>query len=227
MYNTAIKNNSEVVICDMHDHYEDGTTKYLNCTKFQSVYTVTPSASNKIFKKSIIENLTFLNGKWYEDFNFTTKVLLKKPKISVISEAYYNCHVRNSSTMNNNNSLKNLDMIDVIDDLIVYAKKQNLYDDNIFKYLIFDHILITTINRVSIQKNTDTKKVILTLRKYCHVNLINYKKLPFYSTISKKRKIIATLNYYGLHNISKIILLINSKFKGGFYGKVKCNNSGL
>lgn len=219
MYNKAKEDNSDLVICDMMDHYENGTKKYLNCTKFKSVYTVSPSASNKIFKKTLINNLKFLNGKWYEDFNFTTKVLLENPKISVISEAYYNCHVRNSSTMNNNNSLKNLDMIDVIDDLIVYAKNKNLYNENIFKYLIFDHILITTINRVSMHKNSDAKKVISVLRKYAHNNLNNYKKLPFYGTISKQRKIIATLNYYSLHNISKILLIFKSKIKGGFLCK--------
>lgn len=214
MYNIAINDNSELVICDMKDHHEDGTTIKLNCTKFDSIYKVTPSACNKIFKKVIIEDLTFLNNKWYEDFNFTTKVLLKGPKISVISEPYYNCHVRLDSTMNNNNSLKNLDIIDVIEDLIHYAKQNHLYDDDIFKYIIFEHVLITTINRVTKQNNADTKKVISTLRKYCHSNLVNYKKAPFYRTIPTQRKIIATLNYYGLHNISKIILTIKSKIKG-------------
>ena len=121
--------------------------------------------------------------------------------------------------MNNNNSKKNLDMIDVIDDLIDYTKSQKIYDENIFKYLIFNHILITTINRVSFQKNKDKSKVISNLRKYCHDNLTNYKKLEFYKTIPKARKIIATLNYYGLHNISKTLLITKAKLKGGIYEK--------
>ena len=170
MYNKAKQDNSDLVICDMTDNYENGTKKYLNCTKFTSVYTVSPSASNKIFKKAVIRDIKFINGKWYEDFNFTTKILLNNPKISTISEAYYNCHVRDTSTMNNNNSKKNLDMIDIIDDLILYAKNNKIYDENIFKYLIFNHILITTINRVSFQKNKDKSKVISNLRKYCHDN---------------------------------------------------------
>lgn len=210
MYNKALEDDSEVVICDMLDHYEDGSTKELNCTKFDSVYNVTPSASNKIFKKSIIENLTFLNGKWYEDFNFTTKVLLKCPRISMISEPYYNCHFRLNSTMNNNNSLKNLDIIDVIEDLIHYAKQNGLYDENIFKYLIFNHILITTINRVSNHKNKDKKSVIKQLRNYCILNLKDYTKCEFYNLIPQPRKIIAKLNYYGLHNISKLLLNIKN-----------------
>ena len=213
MYNTAIKDNSELVICDMIDHHEDGTKIKLNCTKFDSIYKVTPSACNKIFRKTMIEDLTFLNDKWYEDLNYTTKVLLKNPRISVISEAYYNCHVRNSSIMNNNNSLKNLDIIDVIEDLIHYAKQNGLYDENIFKYLIFNHRLITTINRVSNHKNKDKKSVIKQLRNYCILNLKDYTKCEFYNLIPQPRKIIAKLNYYGLHNISK--LLLNIKNGGG------------
>jgi len=213
MYNKAIENDSDIVICDMVDCFEDGKKKFYNCTKYNSVYQVTPSASNKIFKRKSIGEIRFLNDKWYEDFNFTTKLLLKNPKISVVSKPFYNCNVRNLSTMNNNNSLKNLDMIFVIDDLIKYAKDNNLYDENIFKYLIFDHILITTINRVAFQKNKEKKKVIKELRKYSKLNLKNYKKQEFYKLIPKQRKIISKLNFYGLHNISKLLLTIKSKIK--------------
>lgn len=211
MYDLALKDNSDVVICDMADYYEDGSKKTFNCTQYNSVYEVTPSACNKIFKKEIIKNAHFLNGLWYEDLNFTTKIFLNTSKISTLPNLYYNCHARKYSIMNNNNSIKNLDIIDVIDDLKKYAKGNNLYDDNIFKYLIFNHILITTINRVSKQKSKDKKKVIKSLRNYCKLNLKNYKKQDFYKTIPVNRKIIANLNYYGFNNISKIILNIKSK----------------
>ena len=187
MYGVAIKENSDIVICDMIDYYEDGTRKFLNCTKFNSIYNVTPSASNKIFRKSFINNVRFLNGLWYEDFNFTTKLLFNNPKISTISNLYYNCHSRKDSTMNNNNSKKNLDIITIIEDLKQYAKQNNLYDDNIIKYLIFDHILITTINRVERQKNLEKSDVIKKLRSYCKQNLKNYKKQPFYLFFVRSR----------------------------------------
>lgn len=213
MYNLAIKDNSDVVICDMADYYEDGSRITFNATKYTFVYNVTPSACNKIFKRSIIKDIQFLNGLWYEDFNFTTKILLNNPKISTIPNLYYNCHARRLSTMNNNNSIKNLDIIAVIDDLKNYAIQNNLYDDNIFNYLIFDHILITTINRVSNHKNKDKKSVIKALRKYCIQNLKDYKKQPFYKQVPIKRKLIANLNFYGFNNISKILLNIKANLK--------------
>lgn len=206
MYNLAKKTNSDIVICDMIDHYENGSTKYYNCTKYDSVYKVTPSACNKIFKKIIIGDIRFLNGEWYEDFNFTTKFLMQNGKISTISKGYYHCNARRVSTMNNNNSLKNLDMITVIEDLIDYSKSNNLYDENIINYLIFEHILITSINRVALQKNKDAKKVIKVFIDYCHEKINNYQQMDFYKSINWKRKIIAWLNYNKLYVLSKLII---------------------
>ena len=213
MYNIAIKEKSDIVICDMVDHFSDGTQKYYNCTKYSSIYTVTPSACNKLFKKSIIEDIQFMSNVWYEDFNFTTKILFKSPRISTIQKPYYHCNVRKTSTMNNNNSLKNLDMITVIDDLRQYAISTNTYNKNVFYYLIFEHILITTVNRVAMQKNQDTKLVIKKLLKYCKKNIPDYKKNDFYKGIPLVRKIIAELNYCGLYKISKIMLKIKSNLR--------------
>ena len=210
MYNLAHQNKSDIVVCDMIDHYEDGSSKEFNCTKYTSVYEVTPSACNKIFKRSIIGNIRFLNGEWYEDFNFTTKLLMLDVKIDTISKCFYHCHARRISTMNNNNSLKNLDIITVINDLIKYAKENNLYDRNIFSYLIFDHILITTINRVSKQHSENKKEVLNKLNEYCKNNLSNYKKLPFYKNVKLTRKIIANLNYMKLYKLSHLLLNIKA-----------------
>lgn len=213
MYSLAKKDNSDIVICDMVDHYANYTI-YHNCTKYNSVFEVTPSACNKIFKKELIKDFRFLSKLWYEDFNFTTKILFNTDKISNISEGFYHCNCGHESTMNNNNSKKNLDMIIIMDDIINYLKENKKYDENIVSYLIFEHILITTINRLAFQKSKDKKETINIFLKYCKDNISNYTKLPFYNKISRNRKIIAWLNYHDLYNVSKIILLLKGKMKG-------------
>ena len=205
MYSLAKKDNSDIVICDIIYH---------NCTKYNSVFEVTPSACNKIFKKELIKDFRFLSKLWYEDFNFTTKILFNTDKISNISEGFYHCNCGHESTMNNNNSKKNLDMIIIMDDIINYLKENKKYDENIVSYLIFEHILITTINRLAFQKSKDKKETINIFLKYCKDNISNYTKLPFYNKISRNRKIIAWLNYHDLYNVSKIILLLKGKMKG-------------
>ena len=213
MYSLAKKDNSDIVICDMVDHYANYTI-YHNCTKYNSVFEVTPSACNKIFKKELIKDFRFLSKLWYEDFNFTTKILFNTDKISNISEGFYHCNCGHESTMNNNNSKKNLDMIIIMDDIINYLKENKKYDENIVSYLIFEHILITTINRLAFQKSKDKKETINIFLKYCKDNISNYTKLPFYNKISRNRKIIAWLYYHDLYNVSKIILLLKGKMKG-------------
>lgn len=213
MYSLAKKENSDIVICDMVDHYINYTI-YHNCTKYNSVFEVTPSACNKIFKKELIKDFRFLSKLWYEDFNFTTKILFNTNKISNISEGLYHCNCGHESTMNNNNSKKNLDMIIIMDDIINYLKDNKKYDENIVSYLIFDHILITTINRLALQKSKDKKETINIFLKYCKDNISTYTKMPFYNKISRNRKIIAWLNYHDLYNVSKIILLLKGKMKG-------------
>ena len=213
MYNKAVENDSDIVICDMANAYNNGTLINLNCTKYNSIYKVTPSVCNKLFNKNIIANIKFLEGIWYEDLNFTTKLLLKKPKITTISEPLYNCNVHFGSITNNNESLKNLDIIIVIDDLIKYSKENNCYDNDIISFLIFQHILIDAINRVNFQKNKNKMEVLKKLQTYCKTNLKNYENLPFYKEINKNRKIIAKLNYLGLFIIAKLLLNIKAKLK--------------
>ena len=120
--------------------------------------------------------------------------------------------------MNNNNSQKNLDILYILDDARDYLKKNNCFDENIYNYLVFDHVLITTINRVSVQKNKDKNKVIKEIIKYCHKNISNYKKYNFYKEISRNRRIIAFLNYHYLYNISKLFIIFEESL-GGLYGK--------
>lgn len=211
MYELAEAKNSDIVICDMLDHYADGTTVHHNCTKFDSVYTVTPSASNKIFKRSAIDQLRFVEKIWYEDFNFTTKLLFQNPNISVISEPYYHCNCRAVSTMNNNNSKKNLDIITAMDDIIDYAKRNDCYDENIIQFLVFHHILMATINRVAAQNSSDKKMVLAKLVAYCKANLKDYTKHEFYKSIEGKRKLIGFLNYHGLYDLSKLIFAMKAK----------------
>lgn len=212
MYNLAKKRKSDIVICDMIDHYPDKTI-YHNCTKYNSIYEVTASACNKIFKRKFIGEKRFTEGIWYEDFEFTTRLLFKTKNISQISKGYYNCNCGHESTMNNNNSKKNLDILLVLENIKKYAKENKAYNKNDFEFLVFHHVLITTINRVELQHNSEKKGVLKVLLDYCKKNISDYRKQEFYKSIPRNRKIIAFLNYHKLQYISKILLKIKNCIK--------------
>ena len=210
MYELAEKENADVVVCDMIDVYQDKEI-YQDCTNFEKLYKTTPSVCNKIFKKELFEKVKFKGKMWYEDLNIMLKIMNNIERISVIHKGYYKCNCRDNSTMRNNNSKKNLDMIWAIDDAKEYQIENKIFDKNVYSYVVFDNILITTINRVQSQKNKDKKEVIKKLRNYCKENIKDYYKQEFYSKIPRNRKIVAFLNYHGLSKISQILINIKRK----------------
>ena len=208
MYNKLKSVKGDIVICDMVDHFVDGKELYHDCTNYFFKYEKSGSSSNKIFKKLLIDNLKFYEGIWYEDLNFTTKLLMQTNKICTVSEGLYHCNVREISTMTNNNSLKNLDIIVCLDDLKEYLKNNKIKKwKEVYSYLVFSNILIGAINRVSYHKeNKDKSRVLKELTNYCRKNIYDYKKCDFYKSIPRNTKIVAWFNYHKMCYFSKIIL---------------------
>lgn len=215
MINLAENNNYDIVISDTVDHYPTRIV-YHHASVFESKYTVTPSAANKIFRKEFVGDIRFAEGLWYEDFCFTTQCLYKTEKIGTIPKPFYNCHCREESTMSNNNSIKNLDILEVLDIIKEFIYSQDDENDKklIMDYLVFDHVLITTINRVSAQANKDKKIVINKLLSYVKKQNIDFKRTEEYFKIPKKRMVIAKLNYFGLASAGRVILSFVGKLKG-------------
>ncbi|MBQ7233687.1 MAG: glycosyltransferase family 2 protein [Bacillales bacterium] len=212
MYQKAETEKADIVICDMVDHFPNHEI-YHHASQFEDKFTVTPSACNKIFKRSFAEDVCFPEGLWYEDFEYTTKQLMKTEKISVIHKGFYHCHCREVSTMRNDNSTKNKDILKVVENLELFAKEngwQEKYADAI-EYLYIDHILLTTINRLEIQKNRKKREVIQYLRRaVCKKYPCFYKSAAF-QKLNGNRRLIAWLNAKGLSTVSKMLFDIKAK----------------
>lgn len=213
MYKKAKEEDADIVVCNTTDYYKDYAV-YHKPAEFTNKLKQTPSPCNKLFKRSFIGDLRFPEGKmWYEDFTFVTELLMMTDKIARCENDYYQCNCREESTMSNNNSPKNLDMIKALDLIIKFAKDNNLYDryKEDIDFMIIDHILITTINRVAKQTHPEKERVIEELREYVKNQLSNVKKLKVFKEMPLNRRIVAALNLQGLHNVSKTILSIKAK----------------
>lgn len=214
MYEKAEKEDADIVICDMVDHFPDRTVCYPS-SRFENKFKVTPSACNKLFKRSLVKEDVFPVGLWYEDFEFTTMQLMKTDCISVIHKGLYHCHCREVSTMYNNNSEKNQDILVVLEHLVEYVEKNRWYEKykNVLEYLYIDHVLITSINRVQKQTNEKKKIVINNLRKEVLKRYNSFYKDDAFREMPKKRQIIALLNAYGLCSMSMMLLKITEIIK--------------
>lgn len=207
MINCAYKDNSDIVVCNIYDEYENEkvTKIYENiCTDKSSIFDNRKillnrfSAWNKLFKISLFSDkeLKFEKGKIYEDLRLILKIYLKAHTISFIKEPLYHYVIRNGSIMTSSGIKKNLDIISAFDDVIDYYKKEDKYEifKNELEFLVIEHLLIATIVRVlSISRYKDVKNNILPYLKYINQNFPNYKKNSYISLLSKNKKIILFL----------------------------------
>lgn len=213
MYSIAKEADADIVICDTTDHYKDHEVCH-KPSQFTNKLRQTPSPCNKLFKRSFIGTLRFPEGKiWYEDFTFVTQLLMQTEKIARCHREFYHCNCRDVSTMRNNNAPKNLDIISALELIIDFAKKNGLYEKykDDLDFMVIDHILITTINRVAEQTHPEKEVVIKKLREYVKRQLPKVTKLQVFKDMPINRRIVASLNLIGLHNVSKTILNLKSK----------------
>lgn len=215
MYQAAAGQNADIAVCDMIDHYEDGTEIYHPVSGFQTPFEVTPNACTKLFRRSLIGKLRFPGGLWYEDFEFTTRLLMRTENIACVHQGFYHCHCRDGSTMLNNNAPKNLDMITVLEN--IRADMETLPDAAkwrpVYEYLVLEHLLLTTINRVAVQNHPEKRRVIAEMRRYVHAQIPHLSQNAAYRKAPKKRRLIMFLNYHGLHAVSRALLHAKSSLK--------------
>ena len=145
-------------------------------------------------------------GLWYEDLAFTGRLLFKTDRLAVLHEKLYFCNNRAGSIMNNNNALKNLDMLTVLDGLREAARESG-HEDKL-DYLVLTHLLRTSINRVAEQNSPDKKAVIKQMREYVHDKIPKLTACPTYRAQPKKVRVVMFLNYHGMENVTKLLFRI-------------------
>lgn len=213
MYQKAYEENADIVICNTVDHYSDHEVYHQQSEvgKFRKCGSV----CNKIFRRTLIDDERFPAGLWYEDFCFGIKLLMQTEKVAYCEEHFYHALDRAGSTMNNNNAQKNLDMLQIMDEIVRFAKEKELYECYSYdlEYMMIEHILITSINRVAEQKNVEKKKIIEKMRKYVLNHYPKFWKDAAFAEFNTNQQIVAILNASGLYFIARILLKIKRFLK--------------
>lgn len=208
MYAAAVENDADIVVCDMEKRYDDGRREYVKAALQNEALASAGSASNKIFRSSAVGDIRFPVGLWYEDFSFSAKMLLKCPKTVFVKEALYIYRCGQSSTMNNNNARKNLDIVEIMRDINDFAAAGGYQDG--FEFLLINHVLLDSIKRLQLQSSPDKKQVIKKLRDYVRASIPSLSACESFRRESRNRRLIMALNYYGLEAAAVAIL----KLKG-------------
>lgn len=221
---TAIKENSDIVVCNCYDVREDGSVIEMSRNNLDNVTTsvfekpqvlfnrVAPWG--KLFKKSVFGNLRFATRVWYEDMRLIPKLYLNADKITYIDDALFYYVQRGGSTMNNNNAVRNLEIIDTFDDLIAYFKEKGVYEtfEQELEFLIIEHIVVAGITRVVLCDNADKKSVLRKLEEYISgfEGLYSNKYIP---TLSSNKKLILKFNKNRLYFLTALCMKIKNSIK--------------
>lgn len=207
----AEETGAELVYCDFMGRYSDGRTEYLPAVLQENKMSAAGSSCNKIFKRELIGDVRFPVGLWYEDFAFSAMMLMRAEKIEYVREPLYDYRCGQESTMHNNNARKNLDIITILDGIREHMDREENRDD--FEFLVINHLLLDTINRVAKQNSPDRAETLRTLRRYARENIPSLRDCESFKKESANRRVIMFLNYHGLFGLSRFILRVRALLK--------------
>ena len=214
LYNKAKKDDLDIAICGNYLVYEDSPKRDIELNNHilddpqANAFFGKLAVWNKIYKKKIVEGLVFRSKVWYEDLDFTVKAMLKTKKIGYLDEPLYCYLIREGSTMNNSNVVRNLEIFEAFDQI-----KDNKKYFSYIEYLAIDNIYISAIVRV-INALTDPKvkkDAISKMLTYMKTNFPNFKHNEYIKLLPRNRKIVYHLVKLKQYWLIKLIFKIKGK----------------
>ena len=194
------------------ERFADGRESMLPASLQDNWLGSAGSSCNKIFRRSLVGALRFPVGLWYEDFYFSAVMLLRSKHTEFIEEPLYVYRRGQESTMHNNNAVKNLDMLTIMDMLEKEMVPAGYKDD--FEFFLVNHVLLDSISRLAKQDAPERKEVIGKLRQYVQAKIPKLSGCGSYKKESRKRRLIMWMNYHGLEDAGQFILKINLTLHG-------------
>lgn len=144
LYNNIKNNNSDIAVCNYINFIPDDNSFFnqdinMNgntnlCEMPSLLYDIDYAPWNKLYKKSLWDDVRFPEKLKYEDINAVIKVFLKAKKIS-FEDSYLYYYMINSSGQTKTINDRVLDIIPIFEDLVSYCMDYDIKIKNALKYL--------------------------------------------------------------------------------------------
>lgn len=213
MYNYAIKEDLDVVVCDSINVYDNGSEILIKSNNNYSDNDVRnyiispPMACTRLFKKTIFDKIQFKKNIYYEDLEMTPKVVNITDKIGFVSEGLYYYVQRDGSIMKQNAfNKKLLNIFDVLKsnkDLLEYKFPEEI------EYMYITHLLRTASLRFLNYDNG--KEYIYKIHNIMKEYFPKWKNNVYYKKSSFKLKLICILAYNKNILLLKLIKKVTNK----------------
>ena len=213
MYNYAIKEDLNVVVCDSINVYDNGSEILIKSNNNYSDNDVRnyiispPMACTRLFKKTIFDKIQFKKNIYYEDLEMTPKVVNITDKIGFVSEGLYYYVQRDGSIMKQNAFNKKL--LNIFD---VLKSNKDLLEDKFpeeIEYMYITHLLRTASLRFLNYDNG--KEYIYKIHNIMKEYFPKWKNNVYYKKSSFKLKLICILAYNKNILLLKLIKKVTNK----------------
>jgi glycosyltransferase involved in cell wall biosynthesis len=213
LYNSMIKNHSDIVVCEFNYVFND-TTKVRSYSNLDYTidtvkkYLLTPPmACIRMYKKKLFTNIKFKEGIYYEDLEMNPKLVMYTNRISFVNEGLYNYVIRDDSIMHQKVFNEKLNDI--------YHVLKSNYDLLYANYpLEIEYMYIIHLLRTASLRFLEYQEGRVQLERI--IKIINdlfpkWNKNAYFKKSSLKIKIICYLAYYKQLFLLKIIKKITGK----------------
>jgi glycosyltransferase involved in cell wall biosynthesis len=225
MYNTALNEKSDVVVCPVKYVYKDKIShKNFNMLLFNKSIKVSPKilieaksyAPNKIYKREFwMKNKFEFPNQYFEDSALIYNVLLKANKVSAINDGYYFYNRINDSSITKVLDNRIYDIFKSTDSILSFYKKNKVYEkikDSV-DYVIIGHIRFRTRTYISAHAPKQLKEFINYSHKYLDEKIPDWRnndtnKLKYNKSRKDKLYCIIFKN-----NVSLNVYIIMQKIK--------------
>ena len=154
-----------------------------------------PSAWMRIWKRSLFieTDIRYPSRVWYEDIRTTAKLLPLATGIRVLPDHLYYYLSRPGSIMSNKNLERNREILDAMDDILAWYRRENLFDayrDELCAMTV-ENVLLAASVRVA---RVDTKSELLKVfADYTAKAFPDWKKNPYRRRLTRAKRLALTL----------------------------------
>lgn len=163
-----------------------------------------PAAWLRIWRRELFTStgIRFPHRVWYEDLHTTGKCLCHAKSVVVLDAPLYFYVLRQGSIMRNSNTLRNLEILDALEDLRSYLTQQNLLEScgAYLEYLALDSVVLAAQRVLLVDPKADFLPDFLG---YLEKTYPNYGKNPHIGLLGRKKRLLLRLleaRQYGLLN---------------------------
>lgn len=137
MYNSIMKTNSDIAVCNMIRYYgEEDTEKFYNPVEKMKVLNENyrfetlrqPSVCNKMFKSILFKNIKFPLKKYYEDTFVYHELLFKANRVVLTGKDSYYYRSRRGSIISGGYNKKYFDFIEAVYLRALFLDKNNVHN---------------------------------------------------------------------------------------------------